>query len=97
MYKYKGDKKYGSIETLFRSGRKKCKSLEELLKKEIPYVVQIADATYEALIWYYYCHSVGDILSCLEEEFSDLTKAIITRYFGSLRNYTDFLKEKLNL
>ena len=97
MYKYKGDKKYGGIETLFRSGRKKCKGLEELLKKEIDEFVQITDATYEALIWYYYCYSVGDILSRLEEEFSDLTKAIIIRYFGSLRNYADFLKEKLNL
>ena len=78
----------------------KCKGLEELLKKKIdeyPHVVQIADATYEALIWYYYCYSVGDILSCLEEEFSEFTKAIIIKYFSSLRNYADFLKENLNL
>ena len=78
----------------------KCKGLEELLKKEIdeyPDVVQITDATYEALIWYYYCYSVGDILSCLKEEISDFTKTIIIRHFGSLSNYADFLKENLNL
>ena len=75
----------------------KCKGLEELLKKEIDEYVQIADATYEALIWYYYCYSAGDILSCLEEEFSDPIKAIIIRYFGSLSNYANFLKENLNL
>ena len=78
----------------------KCKGLEELLKKEIdeyPDVVQIADRTYEALVWYYYCYSVGDLVSCLEEEFSDPTKAIIIKYFGSLSNYADFLKENLNL
>ena len=75
----------------------KGKGLEELLKKEIDEYVQIADATYEALIWYYYCYSAGDILSCLEEEFSDPIKAIIIRYFGSLSNYANFLKENLNL
>lgn len=78
----------------------KCKGLEELLKKEIdeyPDVVQIADRTYEALVWYYYCYSVGEILPCLEEEFSDPTKKLIIEYFGSLDNYADFLKENLNL
>lgn len=78
----------------------KCKGLEELLKKEIdeyPDVVQIADRTYEALVWYYYCYSVGDILPCLEEEFSDPIKKLIIKHFGSLSNYADFLKENLNL
>lgn len=78
----------------------KCKGLEALLKKEIdeyPDVVQIADRTYEALVWFYYCYSVGDILPCLEEELSDPTKAIIIKYFGSLSNYADFLRENLNL
>ena len=82
------------------AAKEKCKGLEELLKKEIdeyPDVVQIADRTYEALVWYYYCYSVGDLLSCLEEELSDPTKAIIIKYFGSLSDYTDFLKENLNL
>lgn len=78
----------------------KCKGLEELLKKEIdeyPDVVQIADATYEALVWYYYCYSVGDVLACLDEEFSVPVKAIVAEHFGSLSNYADFLKENLNL
>ena len=75
----------------------KCKGLEELFKKEIDKYLQIADATYEALIWYYYCYSVGDILSCLDEKFSEPVKAIVTEYFGSLSNYADFLKENLNL
>lgn len=71
----------------------KCKGPEELLKKEIDEYVQIADATYEALIWYYYCYSTGDILLCLEEKFSDIIKELIIKYFGSLSNYADFLKE----
>lgn len=82
------------------AAKEKCEGLEELLKKEIdeyPDVVQIADRTYEALVWYYYCYSVGELLSCLEEEFSDPIKKLVVKYFGSLSNYADFLKENLNL
>lgn len=78
----------------------KCEGLEILLKGEIDEysdIVQLADATYEALIWYYYCYSVGEVLSCLDEEFSDNTKAIVIKYFESLSNYVDFLKENFNL
>ena len=78
----------------------KCIYLEELLKKKIKNysdLTRLTDATCDALTWYYYCYSVGDILSCLEEELSEPTKAIIIRYFGSLSNYADFLKENLNL
>lgn len=82
------------------AAKEKCKGLEELLKKEIdeyPDVIQIANATYEALVWYYYCYSVGDILPCLREELGDFTKMIIVKHFGSLGDYADFLKENLNL
>ena len=89
-----------ALKHCLEAAAEKCKGLEELLKKEIdeyPDVVQIADRTYEALVWYYYCYSVGDILPCLEEELSDLIKKLIIKYFGSLSNYADFLKENLNL
>ena len=79
----------------------KCINLEELLKKKIKDysdLTRLTDATCDALTWYYYCYSIGgDVLACLDEEFSVPVKAIITENFGSLSNYADFLKETLNL
>lgn len=78
----------------------KCIHLEELLKKKIKDysdLTRLTDATCDALTWYYYCYSVDEILSCLDEEFSESVKAIVTEHFGSLSNYADFLKDNLNL
>lgn len=78
----------------------KCINLEELLKKKIKDysdITRLTDATCDALVWYYYCYSVDELLSCLDEEFSAPVKAIVTEHFGSLSNYVDFLKDNLNL
>lgn len=78
----------------------KCIYLEELLKKKIKNysdLTRLTDATCDALTWYYYCYSIGDVLACLEEEFSVPVKTIVTENFRSLDNYADFLKENLNL
>lgn len=78
----------------------KCIYLEELLKKKIKNysdLTRLTDATCDGLTWYYYCYSIGDVLACLEEEFSVPVKTIVAENFRSLDNYADFLKENLNL
>lgn len=83
-------------------------SLKNLLKNEYSDVdvaqlacdiVQLVYDTYYDvfLVWYYYCYSFEDVLFHLDEELSDSTKAIAVKYFGSLSNYKDFLKENSNL